>query len=358
MASIPFNAGDGGFAQFRIPSLALTSAGVLVALCEGRWKPGDAGDINIVSRRSTDGGRTWSPLREVLSHGHDTAGNPAVVTDPASGDLVLLSCRNRGGDTWSEITSGAAPARRVYVQRSADDGATWSAPAEITGQVRADWMRWYATGPGHGVAIAAGPHAGRLVIPCNHTRAGTGAHPKYSGGHCVYSDDGGRTWTLGFTSSNPNNEINEDEATVTLLADGQTLYFNCRCASDRQPGNRADAISRDGGRTLERPYRPQTTISGAICQGSVITLGDGRLLYSGPSHPSPDASGRAAMALRVSEDDGRTWRTGYEVSGLPAAYSAMVLLDAATVGLLYETGDWTPDSRIAFEAIPVAALEG
>lgn len=356
-ATVPFQGGTDGYHTYRIPALTLTPSGVLLAFAEGRKTSGaDHGDIDIVLRRSTDGGTTWGPLQVVTTHGSDTAGNPCVVIDPASGDVVLVSCRNGGGDTWSEIAAGAAPARRVYVQRSTDDGASWTAPTEITSQVRPSWMRWYATGPGTGVALAAGPHAGRLVIPCNHTRtpsgSDTGAESKYSGGHAIHSSDGGATWQLGFTSSNPNNEINEDETAVAPLPDGR-LYFNCRCGtSDEQPGTRADAVSLDGAQSLVRSYRPQATITTPIVQGSVITLPAGHLLYSGPTHPYE----RAAMGLRVSTDEGRTWSLRRRISGLPAAYSSMVLLDDTTLGLLYETGDWSPYTRIEHTRIPLADL--
>ncbi|GHH87796.1 sialidase family protein [Streptomyces capitiformicae] len=358
MTSVPFTAGTGGYHTYRIPALALTRAGTLLAFAEGRVaSASDTGNIDIVLRRSHDGGHTWSPQQVVTAHGTDTAGNPTVVVDPASGDVVLLSCRNGGSDTWAEIRTGAAPARRVYVQRSPDEGATWSAPVEITAQVRPDWMRWYATGPGAGVALSAGPHAGRLVVPCNHSRppaadGDDGTEGRYAGGHGIYSDDGGHTWTLGFTSSNPNGSLNEDEATAVELHDGR-LYFNCRCdSSDTLPGNRADAYSHDGGESLQLAYRPQATITTPVVHGATLTLPTGALLYSGPTHPNE----RAAMGLRVSHDAGVTWGLRRRITGLPAAYSALTLIDPLTVGLLYETGDWSPYKRIEFVRIPLTDL--
>lgn len=355
-ATVPFQGGTDGYHTYRIPALLNTGA-ALLAFAEGRKNSGsDSGDIDIVLRRSHDGGLTWDPLQVVTAHGTDTAGNPCVVVDPASGDVVLLSCRNGGNDTWAEIRTGAAPARRVYVQRSSDDGATWSTPAEITAQVRTDWMRWYATGPGAAVAVSAEPHTGRLVAPCNHSRPPTGdddgTEGKYAGGHAIYSDDGGHTWTLGFTSSNPNGALNEDEATVVELHDGR-LYFNCRCdSSDTLPGNRADAYSLDGGETLQLAYRPQASITTPVVHGAVLAAPTGALLYSGPTHPYE----RAAMGLRVSHDAGVTWGLRQRITGLPAAYSALALIDPLTVGLLYETGDWSPYKRIEHMRIPLAEI--
>lgn len=356
-AATLFQGGTDGYHTYRIPALLNTGTTIL-AFAEARKHSGsDTGDIDIVLRRSLDGGHTWTPQQVVTAHGTDTAGNPCVVVDPASGDVVLLSCRNGGGDTWHEIRTGAAPARRVYVQRSADDGVTWSTPVEITAQVRPEWMRWYATGPGAAVAVSTGPHAGRLVVPCNHSRPPSaegddGTEGRYAGGHAIYSDDGGVTWHLGFTSSNPNGALNEDEATVVELHDGR-LYFNCRCdSSDTLPGNRADAYSLDGGESLQLAYRPQATITTPVVHGAVLTLPTGALLYSGPAHPSE----RAAMGLRVSHDAGATWGLRRRISGLPAAYSALTLIDPLTVGLLYETGDWSAYKRIELIRIPLAEL--
>jgi sialidase-1 len=348
--------------RYRIPALAKTQAGTLLAFAEGRVDTAaDQGNIDIVLRRSTDGGATWGPMITVLSHGTDVAGNPCVVVDPASGDVVLLSCRCGGADTWGEIASGTKPARRVYVQRSSDDGVTWTAPVEITSQVRPSYMRWYATGPGHGVAITEGPHAGRLVIPCNHTKApasgsgDTGSEAKYCGGHAIYSDDGGHTWTLGFVSSNPSGDINEDEATVCEIpGTGGRLYFNCREGGGIAAGNRADAYSSNGGQTLNLSYRVNSTIVGAICQGSVAALPDGRLLYTGPSWPSDTASNRGAVALRVSTDQGATWRIVEYLTGLPSGYSDMAVLDPFTVAVLYECGDWVNSAmRLEFTQVTI-----
>lgn len=348
-SSTPFRAGQDGYHTFRIPALTWTSGGDLLALCEGRRTSGkDEGDIDIVSRRSADGGRTWGPVRVVTGHGGDTAGNPTVVPDPGSGDLVLLSCRNGPEDSWKRIARGEAPPRRVYVQRSAD-GEEWSEPSEITADVMRDGWRWYATGPGHGIAVTRGERAGRLVVPCNHTRApgrgDKGDEGRYAGGHAIVSDDGGRSWRVGFTSSNPNGVVDENEATGCELPDGR-LYFNCRCGgSDRSPGSRADAYSEDAGESLVKSYRPQGTLDVAECQASVICLTSGLLVASAPGLQ------RGALGLWVSLNEGVTWRCMRHVTGLPAAYSALVEVGPEMVGVLYETGDWSPYGQIQFARV-------
>lgn len=357
--SVPFAAGTSGYTAYRIPALTLARDGTLLALAEGRKNGvGDSGEIDIVCRRSTDGGATWGPQAIVTSHGTNTAGNPCIVTDPASGDLVLLSCGNAGSASEADILKGLAT-RQVYVQRSADSGTTWTTPVDITTQVKASWMRWYATGPGCGVAVTQGAHAGRLVIPANHSRvpaagsSDTGAESKYLGAHGLVSDDGGHTWQISFTSSNPTGALNENETAVAELGDGR-LYFNCRDQGGTVAGTRADANSSDGGSTLQSAYRVQGTIVTPAVHGSLLQVPDGPLLYAGPEHPD----GRVAMAIRRSDDGGVTWWTCRRISGLHAAYSSMALLDADTVGLLYETGGWTAYDRIELVAVPVAELNG
>ncbi|GII28558.1 hypothetical protein Pmi06nite_20000 [Planotetraspora mira] len=356
ITSVVWQAGAGGYDTYRIPSIVYSN-GVLVALAEGRHaSAADGGNIDIVAKRSTDGGATWGAQSVVTSQGADTAGNPTAVVDPASGEIVLLSCRNAAAATEAQIMQGKAAARRVYVQRSTDDGASWSAPVEITDEVRPAGWRWYATGPGHGVAKAKGTNIGRLVIPANHSKPPTGtdlgSEAKYYGGHLLYSDDSGHTWSVGAQSSNPNGELNENESTITELADGR-LYVNARNQNGSLQISRVDGYSANG-QTLEKSYRPQATIAGPIVEGSVIALTDGRLLYSGPVHPTE----RAGMTIRVSDDNGRTWTIGYPVSGLPAAYSDLVQMNDATIGLLYETGDWNANTTVTFARIPLSEVTG
>ncbi|WP_369388836.1 exo-alpha-sialidase [Streptomyces sp. CG1] len=352
--TVPFRAGQEGYASFRIPAVVVTGAGTLLAFCEGRsGSAADHGQIDIVLRRSTDGGRTWGPLRIAASNGDHLAGNPApVVLD--TGRILLVHIRAAASATEDAILRGRvedADGRRVWVQHSDDDGVSWAVPKEITAQVkRPDW-RWYATTPGHALQLGSG----RVLVPANHTLpptgGDTGTEAKYHSGHCLLSDDRGENWYLGYIDENTGGYINVNETTAAELPDGR-VYFNTRNHS-RSPGNRADAHSTDGGMTLVRPFRPQAGLTAPVCQASVLQLRDpGLLLYSGPADPAF----RALMTLRASTDGGTTWRTAYTVDGLPAAYSDLVRVDADTVGLLYETGDFTAYETLTFRRVPVHRL--
>ncbi|GGZ70604.1 exo-alpha-sialidase [Streptomyces echinoruber] len=353
-ATVPFRAGREGHASYRIPAVVRTARGTLLAFCEGRVASArDHGHIRIVLKRSTDGGRIWGPLQVAADNGGHLAGNPApVVLD--TGRVLLVHVRSAATASEDAILRGKvkdADGRRVWVQHSDDDGATWSAPREITARVKRPGWRWYATTPGHALQLTTG----RVVVPGNHTLppAGhdTGTEAKYHSGHCLLSDDRGESWYLGYTDENTDGYVNPNETTAAELPDGR-VYFNTRNDSP-SPGTRADAHSADGGRTLLKPFRPQAGLVAPVCQGSVLQLRDPDvLLFSGPADPAF----RALMTIRASTDGGTTWRAAYPVDGLPAAYSDLVRVDAGTVGLLYETGDFGAYETITFRRVPVTEL--
>lgn len=358
-SSVPYVSGEGGYAQFRIPAVVRTARGTLLAFAEGRHTTtGDSGDIDVVLRRSADGGCTWDPLRVVAAGDGDTRGNPAPVVDPRTGQVVLVTSYNDGSVSEDQIMRGQvteAQSRRVYVQRSGDDGRHFTRPHEITAQVKPSGWRWYATGPGHAVALARGPHRGRLVVAADHSaapRAGsadTGREARYYGGHAIYSDDDGHSWHLGFVDDSYTGHDNANETTAAQLPDGR-LYFNARDQNGSSPGNRLEAWSSDGGETLDAPYTVQPTLSKVpVVEGSVLQLpgGEAPLLFSAPSVPTA----RKAMALWTSTDQGITFDRILTLSDRKAAYSDLVQVDKRTVGVLYETGTKTAYDTIEFRRI-------
>ncbi|MEU0253256.1 sialidase family protein [Streptomyces sp. NPDC006184] len=360
-ASVPYVSGRDGYAAYRIPATVVTPEGTVLAFAEGRRGGlGDSGDIDVVLRRSADGGCTWGPQTVVAAGRGDTRGNPAPVVDPRTGEVVLVTCGNSGAVTQAQIMRGEVPperARRVFVQRSRDDGRSFTAPRDITAGVTRPGWRWYATGPGHALALTRGPHAGRLLVPANHSAAppagspDTGEEPRYHGGHALYSDDSGRTWHLGFVDAGYDGVTDADETSAAELADGR-LYLSSRDQDGTAPGNRLDSYSSDGGRTLDRPYAVQPTLDDVpVVQGSVLRLaGPGApLLFSAPSVPTA----RRAPALWSSTDAGRTFTRLLTLSDRPAAYSDLVQLGPGTVGVLYETGAQSPYESLVFRRIPL-----
>lgn len=313
--------GAGEFHTYRIPALAVTTSGVVLAFCEGRRDGGgDAGQIDLLLRRSLDGGRSWEPHRTVNAEPGFTNGNPAPVVDRRTGTVVLLFSRNPADRNETDICAGRA-ARTVWVTRSTDEGLTWSEPEDVTSTTKErDWT-WYATGPGHGVQL----DSGRLVIPCDHAvgvRLDRWRDPYRS--HVIYSDDGGATWTLGGALPDGTNE-----STLAQLRDGQ-LYFNVRNHADM--GCRGYAFSDDGGESFGT-LRWHPDLIEPACQGSVLSTASGALLFSNPA-----SDRRESLTVRCSQDDGTTWSSGVLVTAGPAAYSDLAITDEGTVLCLYETG--------------------
>jgi len=358
--STVFRSGCDGYASFRIPAV-VQQAGELLVFAEGRrGGPADSGRIDLVLRRSGDGGQTWTPLAVVCSGGDHTVGNPVPIAVPDSSRIVLLLTRNDGAATEADILAGRAPARSAYVTVSADAGHSWSTPAELGSKARDDGWRWYATGPGHGIVLRHGPHAGRLLAPANHSRAPeragqAGTDPALYGGHGLVSDDGGRSWRIGYRDDQGDAAVNANETAVAELPDGQ-VYVNARNQQGTAVGHRAHAWSRDGGEHLTAPMLPVPADQLTVPQVQASLLcpeppAGGRpippLLFSGPDHPDQ----RRGMAVRASRDGGHTWSVLARVTSAPAGYSDLVDLGWPLVGLAFETGTTAPHQRIDFARV-------
>jgi sialidase-1 len=341
-----FVAGEGGYHTYRIPSAIVTPKGTVLAFAEGRrGGTGDAGDIDLVLRRSQDGGRTWTPMQVIGDNGPNTFGNPCPVIDRRTGTIWLLTTQNRGTDREKDIIAGTSEgSRTVWVMRSEDDGVTWSAPVEITASVKAaDWT-WYATGPGVGIQTASG----RLVIPANHAEAKTGIHRS----HLFFSDDGGKSWTLGASS-----DAGTNESQVVELADGR-LLLNMRNHPPKPENFRMIAASADGGRTLSEA-KPDPMLIEPPAQASLLRLSTAkaqdrdRLLFANPA-----SKARERMTVRLSYDEGQTWPIARVLHEGPAAYSSLAVLPDRTIGVLFERGDRTPYERITFARFSLAWITG
>lgn len=346
-----FTAGADGYKSYRIPALVTSSKGSLLAFCEGRKNSaGDDGDIDIVLKRSRDGGRSWTAPQVVWNDGPHTCGNPCPVADAATGVIWLLMTRNEGADKEHEIIRKTAQGTRtVWVSKSMDDGVTWSAPENITAAVKDTSWGWYATGPGAGIQVAYGPHRGRLVIPCDHSyddAAGQIANGPYQyGAHVIYSDDHGATWQRG-GSIGP--KVNECQ--LTELADGKGgLLINMRSYFGR--GCRTQSVSHDGGGSWSAP-QDVPSLEEPVCQASIARYSWPRKQHGGLLlFLNPASSKRACMTLKASNNDGQAWETVQVLHAGPAAYSSLAVLKNGQAACLYEAGDKNPYEKIIFQKI-------
>ena len=325
-----FVSGTGGYHTYRIPALVATKTGALLAFCEGRkTAAGDAGDIDLLLRRSLDKGRTWSDQQIVHEEGGNariTIGNPAPVVDDATGRVHLLFSRNN---------------QRAFYTCSDDEGLSWMPPREITTALRRfeePWLR-LGTGPGHALQMYGQQHGGRLVATVWLNSGGIGRQYRSA---IIYSDDGGRQWQVGGIVGA---ELgNCSEATLWERADG-VLVINMRLENKksmqdpRRTGQRGVALSRDGGRTWSPP-QPAEALECPGCQASVFSHQTGNppsrsvLLFSNPADPKR----RVAMTVKMSYDEGRTWPDSILLHAGPAAYSSVIVLSDGTAFCLYEAG--------------------
>jgi alpha-L-rhamnosidase len=340
-----FRAGDSGYACFRIPAMVKSKKGTLLAFAEARKKGcSDTGDIDLVLRRSTDQGKTWSTLQVIWDDGENVAGNPAPVVDYETGTIILLSTWNLGTDHESMIIDQTSKdTRRIFIMQSADDGTTWNQPREITSMVKLPSWTWYATGPVHGIQLKSKPYKGRLMIPCDHIEAGT---KKYFS-HVIYSDDHGSTWKLGGTT--PQDQVNE--CTVAELPDGK-LMLNMR-NYERKQRSRKVSSSMDGGATWSDLVNDPALIE-PICQAALLDITiNGRQKALAFLNPA-DSAGRRNLELKISRDEGKTWELMSTIQRGPAAYSDLVQVSKNELGCLYEAGKKSAYEGIYFNKVPIS----
>jgi sialidase-1 len=317
-----WTSGSDGYHTYRIPSLIVTTQGTLLAFCEGRkTSASDHGDVDLLMKRSVDGGHTWSSQSIVHEEGGTakvTIGNPCPVVDRDTGTIWLPFTRDN---------------KRVLVTSSVDDGRTWATPRDIsTTAVPADWT-WVATGPGVGIQLAQEPFASRLVIPCDH-RSSQSSGEKESYSHMMFSDDHGASWQIGQPI-----ELGGNECQVVELDDGR-LLVNTRM-QNHFTGLRGVATSGDQGISWT-PISHDPQLPCPRCQASLIKIGPKTLLLSNPN-PGHTTSGkdkgaRIDLTIRFSQDDGTSWPVAKRLKEGPAAYSCLAYLGDGTILCLYETG--------------------
>ncbi len=334
-----FIVGQDGYHTYRIPSVIVTSKGTVLAFCEGRKSGrGDTGDIDLLLKRSSDGGRTWSKAQVVWDEGENVCGNPCPVIDRDTGTIWLLLTHNLREDTEVKIVDGTSKASRTcWVSKGTDDGVAWARPVEITRDVkRPDWS-WYATGPGVGIQTKAG----RLVIPCDNKVLGAKARQS----HVIYSDDHGASWKLGGVVGPQCNE-----SQIAELTDGR-LMLNMRSYEANK--RRLVATSADDGLTFTKPVEDEALIE-PVCQASILRYSGLRanerniILFSNPA-----STKREKLTVRASFDDGKTWPAANLLHGGPAAYSCLTVLPGGTIGCLYERGTDSPYETITFARFPL-----
>ena len=348
-----FTSGAEGYASVRIPSVLVTKAGTVLAFAEGRQRPTDQAENDIVAKRSTDGGRTWSALRVLHDDGAHSLNNPTAVQERESGRIFLwyqripshLKERSAGTATGVE----GPDIYRNLVLTSEDDGVTWSAPADLTATTkRPERATTVASGPGIGIQLTRGTHKGRLIIPFNE-----GPYGKWQN-YAVFSDDRGTTWRYGADvpgamvpdeKGGARSQVNEVQ--MAELSDGSVRLNSRQFAGAKV---RRTAISADGGETWS-PVAELPEITDPSCMAGMLRYsfddakGHGRLLHTGP-----DSTKRERGTVWMSLDDGATWPVKRLLWPGSFAYSVPARLGDGTVGVLFEADNY---QRIVFARFPI-----
>lgn len=338
-----YNQGTDGFELYRIPAIVKSKSNTLLAFAEARKarSNGDSGDIDLVVKRSSDNGKTWSKQITIWNDGQNTCGNPVPIVDDR-GRIHLLMTWNFQTDKWGAITNGTGEdSRRPYYTSSDDDGITWAQPVEITSSVKKEKWDWYATGPCHGIQIQKGIHKGRLVAPNYFTTRESGKVTSYS--HIIYSDDYGKTWKPG----EPTPVGGVGECSVAEIGEG-TLMLNMRADEGFY---RKSCTSIDGGLTWSSPQISIDQID-CKCQGSILSIGGAVFLSNAAS-----ATERINMTIKKSTDNGKNWKGQYTVYEGNSGYSDIVELSDSQIAIIYEGGEKRYTDGLAFKVVSIKSIQ-
>jgi sialidase-1 len=326
-----FTARSAGYHNYRIPGVVVTANGVVLAYCEARGGTGGDWDpIDILLRRSRDGGNSWEPPVCIASHRDYGAGpvnNVACIADRTPGVVHLVYCHNYA---------------RCFYRKSEDDGATFAEPVDITATFDAfrseyDW-NVLATGPGHGTQL----RNERLVMPVWLSTGGRAHRPSVVS--TVYSDDGGRSWERGeMVVRHGERFVNPSETALVELSDGSVMA-NIRSESPEH--RRVVAVSPDGATRWSEPAFDDALFD-PVCMGSLgrWSWEPNRILFVHPNTLEQTLPGRWSRAfdrknvtVRLSEDDGRTWPYAKPVESGPSAYADLAAAADGTAFCFYECG--------------------
>ncbi len=369
----------------RIPGLATTNEGTLLAIFDARYESARdlQGHMDIGLHRSTDGGQTWEPLQIAMDMGEwgglpqkfNGVSDACILVDKNSNAIYIAGLWMYGvidaDGRWQEgltdtstvwnhqwRTKGSQPGFGVketsqfLVVKSTDDGKTWGEPVNLTTMCkRRDWWLW-APAPGNGITMTDGT----LVFP---TQGRDAEGKPFS--NITYSKDGGKTWqTSNQALSIP---AGTTECAVVQLADG-SLMLNMRANKNRgyegADNGRAIATTTDLGQT----WAEHPTSSGALpeptCMASlyVHTYMDGGvakrvLLFLNPN----SKTARDRITLKASFDDGKTWPENHWIlldEWKGRGYSCITSVDDRHIGLLYESSQ----ADMVFQKIPIADVVG
>ena len=327
--------GDDSIHTYRIPGIITTDKGTLIGVYDARYDNTRdlPGNIDVGLSRSTDGGKTWEPMKIIMDMGepneNNGIGDPAVLFDPITKKIWVAALWSKGNRSIAGSEPGLSPdtTGQFVLVSSDDDGLSWSKPYNITAQVKNPIWHLYFQGPGNGIAM----QDGTLVFPSQYwdeTRK-----PGIPHSSIIYSTDHGLTWKSGIGAKS-----NTTESQVVETLPG-ILMLNMR---DNRGGYRSIATTKDLGKTWMEHPTSQLALPDPVCMASFIKakvnvkgINKEVLFFCNPA----SQNGRVQMTIKASLDLGESWPKQNELlidSRRSFGYSALTRIDANTIGLLYE----------------------
>ncbi|OHT00383.1 secreted sialidase [Tritrichomonas foetus] len=324
---VVYKGGDYGSKYYRIPGIVVAHDNSLVVSTDKRWKsPADLPNvIDLLGRRSTDFGRTWSEPALLGGGGADDGyGDGSLVVDRKSGVIICTFCGE--GDFFNSTFDKP---HHIFYVKSYDNGATWTEKVDITSQLygincshleRKYWNSMFITS-GSSLQLRSGRIMAVAVVRKGHEKDG------YSD-YVVYTDDLGKTWDVGLM---PACDLG-DESKMVELNNGDILM------TIRHKLFRYFAISHDKGLTWD-PYYEMRDIVDPGCNGEIkryTSTKDGydkdRILHTNLHHPTD----RKNLTVRLSYDEGKTWPVQKVLHSELAMYSSIAILPNGTIAVYYE----------------------
>ncbi|MBD8487359.1 exo-alpha-sialidase [Echinicola sp. CAU 1574] len=346
-------AGDDGIAAYRIPGLATTTEGSLIAVYDVRHNSSVdlQEDIDVGMSRSTDGGENWEPMKIIMDmeewggrpQKENGIGDPAILVDPSDNTIYVVALwlhGKPGKRAWFSSGKGISPDEtgQLVMVKSKDDGKTWSAPINITAQLKKKEWKLMFNGPGKGITM----RGGTLVFAGQFKDENDMPHSTV-----IYSQDKGETWHIGTGAKS-----NTTEAQVVELNDG-SLMLNMR---DNRGGARSVAVTKDFGKTWQVHPSSRSALVEPVCMASLITYPENRqsmdasyLFFSNPAV----TDGRYNMTIKSSQDEGMSWSSGLLMDeGKGWGYSCLTVIDEDYLGILYESSQ----AHMTYQIIPITDL--
>lgn len=374
--------GDDNVDTYRIPGLTTTNNGTLLAIYDVRRESSRdlQGDMDIGLSRSTDGGRTWEPMRIAMDRGiwgdlpekFNGISDACILVDENTNTIFvaglwMYGVINSSGQWIEGLTEsstdwnhqwknrgsqpgfGVKQTSQFLIAKSTDDGQSWSELVNLTEMCKKiGWWLW-APAPGHGITL----NDGTLVFPTQ-GRDSNG----HSFSNITWSKDGGASWTTSNMASH-----GTTENMVVQRSDG-SLMLNARDGSNKgntsATNGRVISVSNDLGESWSEHPTSRGALIEPACMASLHKheyTEDGQqksiLVFSNPNSKTD----RDHMTIKVSFDDGATWPEENwilldEKKG--RGYSCLTSIDEQTIGILYEGSQ----ADMTFQKIDVNELIG